>query len=978
MKRHLCLLLLCLCVMGQLAAQQTDQDDPRAKELRKQGISAMQKDDYTNAKTLLLQSLQVAQEDGVKLAEVYTRYHLGRTYYFADEAQKAVEQFLIVMQWAHEQHRGDLAGDTGSMLGMAYEKLGDKAAAIAEYKQALPLLDNETRPRTQQMLGRLLWENGDKQGADELINNAIAGYHANQNVVGEANALRLHSIQKKLESDYEAVLHDARQCLELLSTLPPEKRHSVTALDLYDSGLYDVASSLFELHRPDEAMKAVDEARAYYREHPEPRREADLDGLLGGYFQLIGNAAEARGYFLAAETKYNAAGRKEQSAAAKIRADESFGDHEQGTSDKLKSLQQAIDKAGDKLTKASLLKERGTLLRWANNQRSWQQAVSNLRESAALYADLLQEAEFRKDTPLQLSSMASTYSSVLRTLAMVQCFTGDVQGARQSREQMHAVTQRTWLTPDLRLMILKECTLADRAMKDYKLLQADVEEAMPLAKTIGNHSDLADMLTAKGNIREKAGDKQGALTSYLQAISELEDLSNQAKVTPLRQQRNEREAYDPYASAIRIFMMNDSLIESFNLSERARSQMFLSEIGGQRENRTKSDPLAAEARVLRQRLSQAEIERHTKPESILDPAMEALRHEYDELLLRMKLTDGPATEQVRAMPRTLAEIQSLLGKQQTLLSYQQVDIGLLIYVVTHDGISYGFSPVNGYEIDDIIERMFDPEQRGSASAKLYQLLIEPVSKELTTKLVTIAPYGSLRGLSFSMLSPDGKHYFGDEHVLSYTPSASALTMLPSLLRPTRPRIWVAENSDDAGRSGLSKTREEVAEVASLYGTQPVFEVTRAQFLAKAPEAEFVHLASHGEMPLDHPEQARLILKAADSNDGSLNVADIRMLDLHRTALVTVSACQVAKTTSYGNGLSLQNAFILAGAHSVIAPLWTVDDGVAKDLMLNLYRRLHGGASYGEALRLAQVETRRSHPDSPDWAAFILMGATGEE
>jgi CHAT domain-containing protein len=73
-------------------------------------------------------------------------------------------------------------------------------------------------------------------------------------------------------------------------------------------------------------------------------------------------------------------------------------------------------------------------------------------------------------------------------------------------------------------------------------------------------------------------------------------------------------------------------------------------------------------------------------------------------------------------------------------------------------------------------------------------------------------------------------------------------------------------------------------------------------------------------------------------------------------------------------LGLTRAFQYAGARTVLASLWAVNDEATAFLMDRFYRGLRGGESKDRALRAAQLEMLRgprSHPAL--WAAFQLSG-----
>ena len=63
----------------------------------------------------------------------------------------------------------------------------------------------------------------------------------------------------------------------------------------------------------------------------------------------------------------------------------------------------------------------------------------------------------------------------------------------------------------------------------------------------------------------------------------------------------------------------------------------------------------------------------------------------------------------------------------------------------------------------------------------------------------------------------------------------------------------------------------------------------------------------------------------------------------------------------------------AGARSVVASLWQVDDRATGDLMKSFYAALRRGVDKAEALRQAQLDTLRAYPRPFYWASFQLNG-----
>lgn len=129
---------------------------------------------------------------------------------------------------------------------------------------------------------------------------------------------------------------------------------------------------------------------------------------------------------------------------------------------------------------------------------------------------------------------------------------------------------------------------------------------------------------------------------------------------------------------------------------------------------------------------------------------------------------------------------------------------------------------------------------------------------------------------------------------------------------------------------------------------------------------------------------RIAFARANENEGNLSTVGlasslaIASLDLRGTQLVVFSACEAGVTThSIGRlstGMSLSAH--LAGARTVIAPLWRVSDVVSAILMKHFYIALAAGERPSNALAKAQNVMRTSSPyRSPFyWAGYTVSGS----
>ena len=133
----------------------------------------------------------------------------------------------------------------------------------------------------------------------------------------------------------------------------------------------------------------------------------------------------------------------------------------------------------------------------------------------------------------------------------------------------------------------------------------------------------------------------------------------------------------------------------------------------------------------------------------------------------------------------------------------------------------------------------------------------------------------------------------------------------------------------------------------------------------------------------------------EDDDGILTAEEVATLNLSRADLVVLSACEtgLGKTAGGEGLLGLQRAFHGAGARTVVASLWKVDDVATRDLMERFYENLWSkDMGKLEALCEAQLWMLRergsrglkplegdgaaaNHQRLPPyyWAAFILSG-----
>jgi len=156
----------------------------------------------------------------------------------------------------------------------------------------------------------------------------------------------------------------------------------------------------------------------------------------------------------------------------------------------------------------------------------------------------------------------------------------------------------------------------------------------------------------------------------------------------------------------------------------------------------------------------------------------------------------------------------------------------------------------------------------------------------------------------------------------------------------------------------------------------------------------LHIATHGFfLPTDKKLsgdqsliQSGLLLSGANYawqnqplpegiEDGILTAKEISFMDLRKTDLVVLSACQTALGEITGEGVfGLQRGFKKAGVRTIIMSLWPVDDNATLLMMTEFYTNLTKGMSKREAFLAAQnkVKTTAGFENPRYWAAFIML------
>ncbi len=318
----------------------------------------------------------------------------------------------------------------------------------------------------------------------------------------------------------------------------------------------------------------------------------------------------------------------------------------------------------------------------------------------------------------------------------------------------------------------------------------------------------------------------------------------------------------------------------------------------------------------------------------------------------------------------------------------------------------------------------------SPAALLSAMVLDPVKAELKKKTIIVVADDALNYIPFQVLPAPGT----DEPLVANfqivnVPSASILGQLRQEAIQRRPTKTLAAfgnpvfasnfaqsktSSDQAVAFQLSPNsawhsalrdielngerfdpsvvrplfyaKRELANLRAVAGEDSLlasdFNATRENLLnTDLTRYAILHIATHGFLDPKRPEHSGLVLSTVDRDGKELN-GFVGLQDIYQLRapvdLVVLSACQTGLGKDVrGEGLlGLTRGFMYAGASSVVASLWKVDDEATAALMKQFYENmLQKGMTPSAALREAQ-NTIRQRPEWSQpyyWAAFTLQG-----
>jgi CHAT domain-containing protein len=429
-----------------------------------------------------------------------------------------------------------------------------------------------------------------------------------------------------------------------------------------------------------------------------------------------------------------------------------------------------------------------------------------------------------------------------------------------------------------------------------------------------------------------------------------------------------------YATLIRALVQTEDWQQAFIYTERAKARALVdllaerSELAPPPVPDSKVRELFAQAATTDSSVGIATDAESVRGIKVVDAARETLATVAPE-----------AASLISVQKVSIAAIAARMTADESLIDYYVQGDDLFAFVLT--GSSVHGTRIAASSLDEQV-RAFreaigrrDPKA-AELSRSLYDLLIRPVLSDLKGSKLTIAPHGILHYLPFAALS-DGEQMLLGRFSIRLIPSAHTLVYLRTD-RPRKPGTILAVGNPDLGNRSLDlpNAQAEVEQITALFPHSRALvraQATKAAVEELANGFAMLHFATHGRFDAAEPLSSGLYLAKGNEPDGMLRVGDLYSLRWD-VDLVTLSACEtgLGKVANGDDVIGLTRGFLYAGARSIVASLWEVDDAATAHLMESFYRNLQNNDKR-EALRLAQIETRQQFHEPWYWAAFDVLG-----
>ena len=852
-------------------------------------------------------------------------------------------------------------------LGMASWRLGDYKRARSEGERSAAMkrslgMDSELA-RSFNALGLVAWNEGRERDGLQLFDSALAAAKRNHDSTGFArSAANVPLVEMEL-GDFDGARHALDVALSAARALGDDK--------MIGNDLANLATLDIRVGDATDALVLLDSARRHYHAIKYQTGEANALGQLATAWGQLGDLQKA----IAAVDSALVIARSED-LSQEVAAD-------------LEVIADLETRAGD--------------------NRS---ALRRLAAADSIDAQL---------------GLATERGINMRRIATILMVVGDTAGSLARARQALTVHQKTEAKEEIvydRLRLAQ--TLS--AMRSFEPARSELDSALSETRTLNDQAVSRDVDNVAARLALDAHDPRRAIeilgrtnravasdwetpdlrAQALLATGQLDDARREEKqaIAALERERASlgfgplRSGYlgdrlSPYENLVTIEIARHDTASAFAVTASVPGRSLTERLAAIQHPSPSIASIAENERLLTRvmslenELSEAGTDANAaERRAALQRALDKSEAEYADYLTQTATTGGlMATRQPR-----VAEVQSRLSNDEALIVFLSGPDRLDEFVISRGSAEYRGIPVGAASLRTRVRVLRDlmnrptPDAARIALGNLHQLLLAPFAGTRVLRGVThliVVPHGSLAALPFAALLNQSTGRFAiEDYAITTLPSVAALPTCcaSARLELSRPLV-LAPLADE-----LPGTRREALTITkTIPGAEVKLGTASTEHVAldALSVGRALHIASHGSHNEQSPLFSRMVVaprsRGSRGDDGLLEVHEI--LSLSTTSpLVYLSGCETALSPTTDNTFapssdenSLAESFLIAGARTVVATLWRVDDAAAADIAEDFYARLRAGASPDDALAHAQRNNLRRSRNFT-WASYTIARA----
>ena len=420
-----------------------------------------------------------------------------------------------------------------------------------------------------------------------------------------------------------------------------------------------------------------------------------------------------------------------------------------------------------------------------------------------------------------------------------------------------------------------------------------------------------------------------------------------------------------------------------------------------------------------------------------------IKKQRDEIQKKLSVNFPEYTMLSRPEPLSVVETQDLLKVDEALVAFNLEEDTSYVWVITNTESFWTQLSTSSKVIEEQIKRLRTSLENptvtsfdANLSHQIYESIFESInSKLIGKKRISIFANGSLTSIPMGILvtTPPKNTSLKDidwlikDYAITVLPSIFSLKTMRSVTsrsKADKPMIAFADPIFSGSRANIASLRSlpslyrgDEIDVEALAQTLAPLPGTRSEVTAVARQLKvstsdlflgiqatetavkksnlsnykIVYFATHGLVSgeLERFAKAKaepaLVMtipsKQTALDDGLLQSSEIAMLKLDADWVI-LSACNTATSDFIGaeSFSGLARSFLYAGARSIVASHWAVQDRATSQLMTNLFSIAKDNPSFthGEALQRAMLKMlstakteREAHPRL--WAPFVVIG-----